>query len=476
MMDYINQVMEYLPANIIDILYNVSIAFLVLIVGWFAAKLISRLLWKAVMKFDMIGRSLKMIGIQTNLEKIANFVQGFSFIVIVLYVLVTFFQMLELDSFSTSLNNIVNALPQYIGVAVLAIFAWLLANAGKTLITNVLATTSLDTKAGNGTGAAIGNATYGFIILFFLPGILGSLWLQEIVAPVEWMLDQMIGYLPNIIGAGIILAVGIFVARLVKQIVSSILQASKIDDFGAKVGMKDVSFSEIGGTIVYVFIMIPLVISALEKLKIEAISAPATQMLGKILDILPNIVGAIALITLTYIVANFVSKLIQDLLKNMGFDTLLEKIWFKIQSSTSLSNIAGKLVLVVFMLFAFVEAGNMLGLSIVSDMVSQFISFGWSILGGLITIVIGLFVANLASETIKATQQSRAVTNLVRIAIIVLSVAIGLGQMGIAQDIITITFGLLFGSIAVAAALAFGLGSKDVAARELDNIIQKMKK
>jgi hypothetical protein len=76
------------------------------------------------------------------------------------------------------------------------------------------------------------------------------------------------------------------------------------------------------------------------------------------------------------------------------------------------------------MLFAFVEAGTMLGLSIVSDMVSQFITFGSSIIGGLITIVIGLFVANLASEAMNATNQSKAVTNLVRIAIIILSVAI----------------------------------------------------
>jgi hypothetical protein len=72
--------------------------------------------------------------------------------------------------------------------------------------------------------------------------------------------------------------------------------------------------------------MIPLAISALEKLKIEAISRPATDMLGKILDILPNLIGAIALVTLTYVVANFASKLVGELLKNMGFDTILEKI------------------------------------------------------------------------------------------------------------------------------------------------------
>jgi hypothetical protein len=59
------------------------------------------------------------------------------------------------------------------------------------------------------------------------------------------MLDQIIGYVPNILGATIILAIGIFVARLLKQIVTSILKASKIDSFATKVGMKDISFSNI---------------------------------------------------------------------------------------------------------------------------------------------------------------------------------------------------------------------------------------
>lgn len=475
-MEYVNRVLGLLPANILDLLYTLSIAFAILIVGWLVAKFVSAFLAKAVTKFDIIGKCLKALWVNTNIKKIASAVGTVSFVVIFLYVLVAFFQTLNLPALSEPINNLVNALPRYLGVAALALFTWVAALAGRTVSTNVLSTTELDKKAGKGTGAALWNAVYGFIILFFLPGILGGLGLEEIVSPVEGMLDQIIGYVPNILWAAIILAIGIFVARLLKQIVTSILKASKIDSFATKVGMKDLSFSNIGGTIVYVFIMIPLAISALEKLKIEAISKPATDMLGKILDILPNLIGAIALVTLTYIVANFASKLVGELLKNMGFDTILDKVGLKLNTKASLSAVVSKLVLIVFMLFAFVEAGTMLGLTIVSDMVSQFITFGSSIIGGLITIVIGMFVANLASEAMNATNQSKAVTNLVRIAIIILSVAIWLGQMGIAEDIINLAFGLLFGSIAVAAALAFGLGSREVAAQELQAFLTKMKK
>jgi len=55
---------------------------------------------------------------------------------------------------------------------------------------------------------------------------------------------------------------------------------------------------------------------------------------------------------------------------------------------------------------------------------SEFIIFGSSILGGLITIIIGLIIANMVAKTIKTTSKSKGTANIVRIAIIIFSVAI----------------------------------------------------
>ena len=475
-MDLLNGLLSYFPENIWALAVQFGMALIILIIGWVIAKLVSSLVWRWVSKMSFISNMLSRIGINGNMSTYGSVIKNIVFIVIFLYVLVAFFGQLGLESLSNPLNSLVSELPKYLWVAALACFTWIASHLWKTLTSELLLDTALDTKTWEGTSHAIGTAVYGFIILFFLPGILGWLGLQEIVAPIEWILDQMIGYVPNILGAGIILVVWVFVARLVKQIISSILKASKIDDAAGKLGMNDISLSNIGGTIVYVFIMIPLAISALDKLQIESISWPATEMLGTILNILPNLIGALALIALTYVVANFASKLITDLLKNMGFDSVLQKVGLNVWKWTSLSNIAGKLILTVFMLFAVVEAGNMLWFTMLSDIIGQFIVFGGTILGGLITISIGLFVANLASNALGATSGSKAVSGLIKIAIITLSVAIGLWQMGIADDIINLAFGLLFGAIAVAFALAVGLGSRDVAARELDSWLQSMKK
>jgi hypothetical protein len=100
------------------------------------------------------------------------------------------------------------------------------------------------------------------------------------------------------------------------------------------------------------------------------------------------------------------------------------------------------------------------------------------ILLGLIVFAIGIFLANLAARAILSTgaAQARLLAATARIAIIILAGAMGLQQMGIADDIINLAFGLLLGAIALAAAIAFGIGGREVAGRELENWVQSIKK
>jgi hypothetical protein len=95
----------------------------------------------------------------------------------------------------------------------------------------------------------------------------------------------------------------------------------------------------------------------------------------------------------------------------------------------------------------------------------------------LIIFAIGLYLANLAATTITATGTAHAgfLSLAARIAIIVFAGAIGLQRMGLANEIVNMAFTLLLGAIAVAGALAFGLGGREIAARELDGWIESFK-
>ena len=96
--------------------------------------------------------------------------------------------------------------------------------------------------------------------------------------------------------------------------------------------------------------------------------------------------------------------------------------------------------------------------------------FAGEVILGLIIFAIGLYLANLAGSVIETSRATHAGVLAVaaRVAIIVLAGAMALRQMGVASDIINLAFGLLLGShLAVwAVALAVGLGSRDIAARE----------
>ena len=89
---------------------------------------------------------------------------------------------------------------------------------------------------------------------------------------------------------------------------------------------------------------------------------------------------------------------------------------------------------------------------------------------GIVIFAIGLFLANLAGKAVEATKRSQAglLALLARIAILLLAGAMGFQAMGFANDVITLGFGLILGALAVAVALAFGLGGRQPAARQLE--------
>ena len=130
------------------------------------------------------------------------------------------------------------------------------------------------------------------------------------------------------------------------------------------------------------------------------------------------------------------------------------------------SEIVGHLVLVALMLFATIESLRMLHFDALAALITEFMVFAGHVALGLVIFGIGLFLGNIAARTIEASRSVQApiLALAARVAILVLAGAMALRQMGLANEIITLAFGLLLGAIAVALALAFGLGCREMAA------------
>jgi hypothetical protein len=249
--------------------------------------------------------------------------------------------------------------------------------------------------------------------------------------------------------------------------------------------------------------LIPTAIAALQKLQIEAISAPAIAMLNQILNAIPKIFTAGLILVIAYVLGHFVSELVTNILTSVGFNNVFQ--WLGVPSPRATrrtpatpiddlglpttpprptgpgtviqpssptrtpSELVGIIVLVGIMLFATVAATNVLEIEALTAIVTGIVIISGRILSGLVVFAVGLYLANLAFSLITSSgsRQSNILGQTARIAIIALVSAMALQQMGIASNIVNLAFGLLLGAIAVAIALAFGLGARDIAAGQV---------
>jgi hypothetical protein len=124
------------------------------------------------------------------------------------------------------------------------------------------------------------------------------------------------------------------------------------------------------------------------------------------------------------------------------------------------SKVVGNIAMVAIMVFAAVEAANLLQFEAMSRFLAEVLGLGGRVLFGGAIIAAGVILANLVSGFIDRSTGGADgfASNIIKWATIALSVAIGLSFMDVADEIIVLAFGLILGSAAVAFALAFGIG------------------
>ena len=416
--------------------------------------------------------------------------------VILLFVAMAVFQALDLPQVAEPLNallsQVANFVPQLAGALILLLVAWVVATVLRKLVSGALHALKIDERLAGEPGDTqpettvadnLGEAVYWLVFLLFLPAVLGALALDGLLQPVQSLVDELLGFLPNILGAGLILVVGWFAANLVRRIITNLLASVGVDRLAERVGLGQalgtMRLSGLLGLIVYVLILLPVLISALNALALDAVTGPASEMLASILNVVPALFGAVVLLSIAYFIGRVVADLVTNVLVGAGFDSILVKLGVTNTPSEDRrpSDVVGLLILVSLMLFAVIEAAGMLGFTALGDLLSRFLVLGGQVVLGLVIFGVGLFLANIAESAVRtsATRQAGLLAMTTRVSIIVLAGAMGLRQMGLANEIINLAFGLLLGAIAVASALAFGLGARDVAGRTVEDWVKGLR-
>ena len=411
------------------------------------------------------------------------------FWLVMLFTLVAVFNSLDLAMVSGPLAGLISQLtgyaPRLIAGGVLALVAWLVASLVKAVTQKLLDKTTLDEKLSEHANMSpisesLSGALFWIVILLFMTLILDALGMQSLMAPLSHMVDKTLAMLPNVVAAVVIGGIGWIVATVLRNVVGNLSRTAGVDKLGGNAGLAEsVKLSHVIGLLVFVAVFLPSLIAALDALKIEAISGPATAMLNQIMAAVPNIVAAGLILVITWLVASFASKLLAHLLATLGFDTLPTRIGMAHAfETTSASTFVGRVVMFFAMLFASVEAAAQLGFNQFGSVVTTFIEFGGDVLLGSVILVVGFWLANVAHDAIDRASgaNSKGLARIARFAILALVLAMGLRAMGIADDIVNLAFGLTLGAVAVAVALSFGLGGREAAGKLTDHWLSRFRR
>jgi hypothetical protein len=481
-----SQLLESLQARLGETLPSIGGALAILLVGWFIAIVVRAAVRRLLGAVGLNERIQSSTGSGMNVERGAATILYY---VVLAVTLVGVFNALELEQLSGSMQSLVDQVlafgPKLVAAVVILLVAWVLAAIVRTVATRALGATTLDEKLSHEAGMrpaseSLGNVLYWLVILLFLPAILGVLELEGLLQPVRSMVESVLAMLPNVLGAGVIGTIGWFVARILRDLVTNLVAAAGADGWGARAGLQGTtSLSGLLGLLVYVFVLVPALIAALDTLQIQAISVPAREMLGAFMDAIPNVFAAGVTLAVAFIVSRFVADLASSLLGGVGFDRLPERLGVAtlLPSGESPSTLVGRLIVFFVMLFAVAEAAERIGFGQVASFVAVMIDFGGQVLLGLVIIAVGFWISNIARDAVARMggENSATMAGLVRFAILGIVIAMGLRAMGLADDIVNLAFALTLGSVAVAVALSFGLGGREAAGRQMDHWLTQLR-
>ncbi|MGQ4537489.1 mechanosensitive ion channel [Dermabacteraceae bacterium P7074] len=369
-------------------------------------------------------------------------------------------------------------LPEVAKTAIFAVLillvTWIIATVLKSAIVKLSERVAfLNRTDGNGQalGTTLGTIASLVVWLFGLMALMDLFGQHNALAPIRAMLESFLGYLPRLIGAGIILFVGIMVAKIVRTLIETAMGAASVDKRLAEVlpGKKEADakpfpLTSLVASIVFVMIVLVVSIAAVETLEIEAISVPLTAMLTTVFDMIPAIITAAVLFAAGALLGGFLGNFAESVVAATGVDGKTHSLGL-LPQNTNLSKLVGVVVNAVLVVLFAIMAFNVLNLPQVSAILNDVLALTGQVLFGTVIIVFGVvvakFVANLVSGSVKP---------ILYWGVIVLFSAMGLKFMGIADSIVNLAFGAAVIGVAAAGALAYGLGGREAAARSLENL------
>jgi len=479
---------------------NLLFALLVLLVGWLIAKFIGKGVEALLKKTSFDDRLFSNLGKRKYSSEVI--IGKIVYYILLVFVWIIFFNMLNLSFIATPLvemlSTITAAVPNVLKAALILLLAWGIASLLRLLFKKGTAMIHgerllVKWKMANNEAEAvrkvnsIGKVLFYFVFLLFLPGVLDALQMEGISEPFANTLSTLLAFIPKLFAAALIVFVGWLIAKMVRDILTNFLSSVGTERLGQRFGLntkgEGTSLSGMIGNIAFILILIPTIITALEKLDLKGISDPAISMLHHVLSLIPNIAVAVILILAGLWLGKWVEKMVSQMLWRLRFNNIFHHMGIGSlnpeQSKYNLSQIVGMIAKIVIVLLFTVEALQIVHLEFLVTLATGVIAYLPMLLAALVILGIGLYLGHLVErilQNVLKSSYSRTLAAVGKYAIFAITVFMALDQLGVAHSIVNAAFILVLGGVALAFGLAFGLGGREFASKYLDKLDNKIDK
>ncbi|MBL4683779.1 MAG: mechanosensitive ion channel, partial [Nannocystaceae bacterium] len=482
---------------------KIAMAIGLFILGWIVAKSISYAVFSLLSRTDLDNRLAERLGINMLLRErkegdeggaVERFAAKAVYLLLMLLVVVGVLQFAGLGDAAKPLagfvDTIVQAIPKVAKATLILIIAYVAGRILSTIVTRSLDGIGVDerfaklaeTERGEGVAFpdAAGKVLFWLLIVVGLAGAFEALEIEPLAGPLHNAINTIITLIPRLAIAALIVFVGYIVGKILRVVVRNALSGLGFDKLMERFGLDKFTgkstWSDLIGMLLMVFVMLQATIAALEKLELTSLAGNLTAMVRQIWAMLPTIAVSVLIIAVAVLVGTLLRKVIGTALRNVGFDRLLERLGFgKISEREDRLGEFSELVAygaqVGVILLGVAQALDNLSLDTWSVYVNTFLAYiVQNVAVALVVVLVGFVIGGYVRDLIlartdddEADDTSRWVAEFARYVVLVFAFTMAVRQLDVAEDFVLLTFGLLFGSLCLAMALAFGLGSREVA-------------
>ncbi len=540
----------------------------ILVGGWLAAYAIQKVVHAGLRRTTIDDFVARLVGFETggdHGDRIERSIAKAIYYVLLTFVLVAFFSYLKIDAVTQPLVGVLNelggAVPNLLKAFALGFGGYLLAKLVRRLLLALLDRIGFERRIHSLTGEAVlpaeaaiedrekkskrkdkekrpeqpittllADIAYWFILIVVAIPVFEALQISVLAGPMSSALGTITTYLPKVGGAVVLLVVGYVVSRMVRAIVSGVLERIGVDRAVSCVGLgavtKDQPLSQMLGTLAMVFVLLQFAISAVGRLELDEISVPLRTMLEGVYSYLPKLLVGGLLLAIGVFVGRLAGNLAARLLAAVGFNTLVSHVGLYKPTVSSVKQeeeskklvedrihdletgtrtrtdegkdellashgsqgvrtpadfggvVVGTLVVLLFLR----QALDTMSLKGLEGLLDELLGFVPHAFVALVVLGAGLWggrwVHQRVDELTRGTND-RLLSYLGPVghaAVVAFAAMIALQQLGVGRQLIAIAFGSILGAVCLAAALAFGLGGRDVASRILNKEYDKRAK